>query len=141
MADLTITTDGIRVVNLDQPGILRTLQATEAITAGQTGYILTTGKVGVADANAAGKQQTRVIAFEDVASGAWGRFIGPGAIIAGYTTAANYDDPLFQSDTAGAIADAAGTLSVPIGLVYPVAGAAGTEKAIYFSPRYRQDYT
>ena len=38
-------------------------------TAGQAVYVLTTGKCGVADANAAGKQQFRGIALNGAAAG------------------------------------------------------------------------
>lgn len=138
MADLTVATTGIRIVNNVEP---LTLQAVEALTIGQSGYVTTAGKVGVADANVAGKQQTRVVALDAVSAGAWGSFAGPGTVLAGYTIAADYDAVLYQSDTAGAIADAAGTLNVPVGIVWPAQGPSGTEKCVRFDPRMRQDYT
>lgn len=90
--------------------------AAEAITAGQVVYQTNAGKVGVADANVAGKQQARGIATETVGAGQGVSVLKRGHV-AGYTLTQAYDAQVFLSDTAGALADAAGTMSVPVGRV------------------------
>jgi hypothetical protein len=91
--------------------------ATEAITKGQAVYLLTTGKVGVADANASGKQQFRGIALANAAAGKPVSVLKKG-VLYGYTISGlNADAMVYLSDTAGALADAAGTMTVVCGRV------------------------
>ena len=113
--------------------------AAETITKGQPIYQLTTGKFGIADANAAGKQQVRGIALQDAGAGQGVTMLVKGAAY-GYTlTSQSYDDPVFLSDTAGSVADAAGTLEVPVGVVTSLADSSLT-KVIYFDIRWGADY-
>lgn len=116
MADIALTAAQIAAV---KPDISEIFDATlaAAVTKGQAVYLTSAGTYGVADANDSGKQQIRGIAL---AAGAAGETIpvlkrGP---LAGYTlTSQAYDAPIYLSDTAGALADAAGTMTVVAGRV------------------------
>jgi hypothetical protein len=91
--------------------------ATEAVAAGQAVYQATTGKVGLAGAAAAGKQQFRGIALRAAAAGAVVPVLKEGHIY-GYTVASvNGDAPLYLSDTLGALDDGPGTMTVVAGRV------------------------
>ena len=68
MADITVTAAKVAVVHPHNAEIYDFI-ASEAISAGQAVYQLSTGKVGVADANGAGKQQFRGIALKSVGPG------------------------------------------------------------------------
>lgn len=115
MADITVTAAKVALI----PEVAhdkRTYIAAEAITAGQAVYFPTTGKVGVADANAAGKQQFRGIALNGGGAGA-GIVVLHAGEVNGFTLAGNADTFLYLSDTAGSLADAAGTMTVRVGRV------------------------
>jgi len=117
MADLTIGSNGISLVHSDEAEIFD-MKAAEAITAGQPVYITTAGKAGVADANAAGKQQFRGIALKGVAAGGIVPVLKCG-FLSGYDlSGVAYDGPVYLSDTAGSLADAAGTMTVNCGRVF-----------------------
>lgn len=94
----------------------RSYKAAATITAGQAVYKLAAGTVGVADANGSGTQQFRGIALNGGYAGDPIRvaFEGP---VEGFTLAGNVDTVIYLSDTAGALADAAGTMTVPVGRV------------------------
>lgn len=117
MADITCTAAQVAVVFPMQAEIYDFI-ATEAITAGQPVYQLTTGKVGVADANAGGKQQFRGIALKSVAAGQAVSVLKKGHLY-GYTlTGLNRDALVYLSDTAGSLADGVGTMTVNCGRVF-----------------------
>lgn len=128
MADLTVTATKVAPVFPSKAEIYPMI-ATEAITAGQVVYLLSTGKIGVADANAAGKQQARGIALESAPAGGAVSVLKRGHV-SGFTISQNGDTRLFLSDTAGAVADAAGTMSVPLGRVVSMSDSALT-KVVY----------
>jgi len=110
MADLTVTAAQVGVVYPELAEIMNVVLA-EAVTKGQALYQLSTGTFGIADANAAGKQQFRGIALE--AGGALKKGHCYGFTLSGM----NHDALAYLSDTAGALADAAGTLTVNVGRV------------------------
>lgn len=119
MADIALTAAQIAAVKPEMSQIVDvTLAAT--VTKGQALYLTSAGTFGVADANDSGKEQVRGIAL---AAGAAGETIpmlkrGP---LAGYTlTSQAYDAPIYLSNTAGALADAAGTMTVVVGRVMPL---------------------
>ena len=116
MTDLTVSSAQIGVVFPDNAEIYDFIAA-EALTAGQPVYMLTAaGTVGVADANAANKQQFRGIALSTVGAGQAVSVLKRGHIY-GFTLAGDYDSMAYLSDTAGKLADAAGTLTVIVGRV------------------------
>ncbi len=116
MADIALTAAQIAVV-FPQEAEIVDVTLTEAVTKGQAGYQLTTGKFGVADANAAGKQQFRGIFLKAGAAGQVVPLLKRGHVY-GFTVAAmNGDAIAYLSDTAGALADAAGTMTVNVGRI------------------------
>lgn len=115
MADITVTAAQVGLVD-PMKATVRSYIATETITKGQAVYILTTGKVGVADANAAGKQQFRGIALNGGGAGQAIDVCHEGELY-GFTLAGNADSLAYLSDTAGSLADAAGTMTVRVGRV------------------------
>lgn len=94
----------------------RSYKAAVAITAGEAVYKLADGTVGLADANDAGKQQFRGIALETRGAGEaiLVAIFGP---VEGFTFTQDVDSLIYLSDAVGALADAAGTLTVPVGRV------------------------
>lgn len=114
MADIAIATNGVHLVHADKAEIVD-LIAVEAITAGQAVYQTSAGKAGVADANGAGKQQFRGIALKAAAAGQPVPVLKRGWI-AGYTlTGVAYDGIVYLSDTAGALGETVGTMTVNVG--------------------------
>ena len=138
MADLTVTAADVAVVYPEKADIL-TVTLAAAATKGQTLYKDTDGKGNLADANSAGAQQTRLLALQAGGAGDVINALKQGHVY-GFTITQAYDAPLFQSDTAGAIADAAGTLEVPVGLVDGIDRGGTITKVVYFAPRWGADY-
>ncbi len=122
MADLTIGSNGISLVFSNEADI-RDIKAAEAITAGQPIYVTTAGKAGVADANAAGKQQFRGIALKGVAAGEICPVLVKGYLSGYGLSGVAYDGAVYLSDTAGSLADGAGTMTVICGRVTSLADA------------------
>ena len=115
--------------------------AAETITAGQALFIDTNGKAQLADANASGEQQTRGLALEGAGSGSGLSVLKRGRVY-GYTlTDQAYDAPIYQSDTVGVFADAAGTMTVPVGIVEGLSDDGNITKVFFFNPRRREDYS
>lgn len=115
MADITVTAAQIGLVDPIKANV-RSYIAAEAIAKGQAVYILTSGKVGVADANAAGKQQFRGVALNAAGAEQAVDVCHEGEIY-GFTLTGNVGTLAYLSDTAGALADAAGTMTVRVGRV------------------------
>lgn len=129
MADITVTASQVAVVYPDKAEIVQMI-ASAAITAGQAVYIVAaTGKAGVADANGSGTQQFRGIALNAAAAGGGVSVLKQGHVY-GFTLAGNYDSLAYLSDTAGALADAAGTMTVNVGRVVALPNADAT-KVLY----------
>lgn len=116
MADITIGTNGVSLVHSDKAVIVDMI-AVEAITAGQPVYQTSAGKAGIADANAAGKQQFRGIALKDTAAGKACPVLQSGYLSGFALSGVAYDGIVYLSDTAGSLADAAGTMTVNCGRV------------------------
>lgn len=141
MVDLTVTAAQVGLVNPEKAETFMVCLA-ETVTAGQPIFFDSNGKAQLADANAAGEQQARGLTL---AAGAAGQVISAlkRGLVEGFTlTSQSYDDPIFISDTVGVLADAAGTLSVPVGLVVPhTKDASNIEKKLYLDFRWRGDYS
>lgn len=127
MADIAVTAAQVAAV-FPQKAEIYSFIATEAITAGQAVYFLSTGKAGVADANASGKQQVRGIALNGAAAGQAVDVLKRGHV-AGFTLG-TYNTLVYLSDTAGNLADAAGTVSAPVGRIVALSDSSLT-KALY----------
>ena len=115
MTDITVTAAKVA----SQPDTrTRSYKAAATITAGQALYILAAGTVGLADASSGGAAliQYRGIALNGASTGeaVTMAFEGP---VEGFTLTGNVDAYLYLSNTAGAIADAAGDVTNRIGRV------------------------
>lgn len=131
MTDLVVTAKNVKVLfGLDNR--VRSHIAQEAILAGQSLYKLTTGKVGLAGAAAAGKQETIGIALNSVAAGEAVAVVEFGAVGGFAVSGLSVDVQIYQSDTLGALADAAGTKSVVVGRIKSLTDAPTYTKYLEF---------
>ena len=115
MTDIAVTAAQVAALHADAD--ILDMIAAEAITAGQVVYQNTSGKAAVADANDSGLEQARGIALKTVGTGQAVPVLKRG-YCAGFTVSGmNGDALIYLSDTAGAVADAVGTMTVPLGRV------------------------
>lgn len=118
MADLTVTASRLRPIE----GIeLRAIPmiAAEAITKGQAVYQNASGNAALANASAAGTVGALVgIATTDAPAGSAVDVVYHGRFAGFDLSGMSAGDPVYVSDTAGALADAAGTVSTRIGRVF-----------------------
>jgi predicted transcriptional regulator len=139
MTDIALTAAKVGLVDPIKADV-ETLIAVEAITKGQAVYMTTAGKAGVADANASGKQQAIGIALGAAAAGQAVDICVQGKIYGFTLTSQNHGIPVYLSDTAGALADAAGTLTVPVGRVWALTDKDLT-KVLRIDCRLREAYS
>lgn len=139
MADIALTAAQVAAANPAQAEIDSVIAA-ESVTAGQIVFIDTAGKAQLADANAAGEQQARGMVLEAAGAGEGTSILRRGQVYGFTLTSQAYDAPIFLSDTVGAMADAAGTMTVPVGVVQGLSDSDIT-KVLYFNPRQRGDYS
>jgi hypothetical protein len=118
MADIVREKLKVAVVYPDKAEIDQGIAAV-AIEAGQPVYIDSNGKYNLADANGVGTTQFRGIALETVAAGQPISVLVRGELY-GYTLAGAFDSTVYVSNTAGELADAAGTTSLLVGRVVAV---------------------
>lgn len=126
MADLALTAAQIALVHPTK-ALVHDLIAAAAITKGQALYINTDVKVDLADANDAGKQQFRGIALNKAAAGQPVSVLMRGAVYGFTISGLNGDVSIYLSDTAGKLADAAGTMTVVVGRVFGTSEATPTK--------------
>jgi hypothetical protein len=134
MADIALVTAG-RVEIVGFPVRSAASVAGEAITAGAPCTYNATGKAVNADANGAGVlASVKGVADRTVGTGEALTLIQEGRIDGYNLDSQAYGARLFVSDTAGALADAAGTASLPVGTVEPATGnpvSAGHDKVLH----------
>lgn len=131
MADIVDVDAQIGVV-FPETATIRNVIAAVSIEAGQGLYLTSSGTYGLADANAANRQQIRGVALEAAGAGQAISMLEEG-LVYGYTiTGMAYDDLVYVSDTAGALSTTVGTLTVQCGRIVPLADADKT-KVLYFS--------
>lgn len=118
MADLTVTASQFRPMEVIEARLIPMIAA-EAITKGQAVYQNTSGNAALSNAGASGTVATLVgIATSTVPAGAavdvlhYGRLAGMGV------SGLNAGAAVYASNTAGALADAAGTVSKIVGRVF-----------------------
>ena len=116
MADIALTAAQIAPVKATECEIVDMIAAA-TITAGQAVYQTTAGKADVADANGAGAQQCRGIALKGGAAGQVIPVLRKGHVYGFTVSSMNGDALAYLSDTAGALADASGTMTVRVGRV------------------------
>lgn len=115
MADLVVTNTSVGVL-FPLKAEIHTWIAAAAITAGEAVYQDSSGEADLADASVAGTAQFRGIALQDAGIGQAVNVLKKGHI-EGFTISQAYDAQIFVSNTAGALADAAGVVSVAVGRV------------------------
>lgn len=120
MADIALTAAQIAPVFPERARI-RTYIAAATITAGQAVYQTSAGKAGVADANDSGKEQFRGIALNGAGAGQAVDVLEEGEIYGFTISGLAYDALVYLSNTAGALADAAGAMTVRCGRVMALA--------------------
>ena len=139
MGDITITAAQVGVVFPDLAEVFDGIAA-ESVVAGKPVYLASSGKFGIADANAAGKQQVRGIALKSVGAGQAFSILKRGHMSGATLSGMAYNSQAYLSDTAGALADAAGTLRVPVGRVVPLTDASLT-KVLYVDCDWRDNWS
>ena len=139
MTDLALTASKIALTNPQEAEVDFAICAV-AVTAGQSLFVNSDGKAALADANVSGAQQTRHLALEAGAIGQSISVLTRGRVF-GFTITQAYDAPIFQSDTAGALGDSAGTLTVPIGIIKAISDDPTLTKVLDFNPRRREDFS
>lgn len=102
---------------------IRTYVAAVAITKGQPVYFIAAspGRVGLADANAAGAQQFRGIALNAAAIGQTVDVLHEGAVYGFNLAGINADGFVYLADAVGSYDDGVGTMTVPVGRVVALA--------------------
>lgn len=132
MADISVNTGQQGRVQSGNDTVLATT-ANVAVTALQAGYFdATTGNLVLSDASAAGTAKFDGIIMNGAGAGGPVTLLKEGAIFGLDLSGMDYGDLVYLSDTAGAVADAAGTVSVVIGKVIKLNG----EKVAYIDARY-----
>ena len=116
MTDIALTAAHIGLCYPKSENI-RSYIAAATITKGQAVYFTTDGTVGVADANDSGKQQFRGIALNGGGAGQAIDVLHEGEVYGFTISGLDADVLVYLSDTAGALADAAGTMTVAVGRV------------------------
>lgn len=134
MADIALTVANISRVFPQQDEIV-SVKLAETVTKGQAAYQLTAGTFGVADANAAGKQQFRGVFLEAGAAGEVVPLLKKGYLNGFTVSGMNGDAVLYLSDTVGSFGDGAGTMTVVCGRVFVMTD--GT-KISYFDAQWAQ---
>lgn len=141
MADLTSVPASVALVDPEQAEVY-SLIAGVAISAGDPVYLTAAGKAAIADANAtAPAPQFKGIALETVGAGQAVGVLKRGRVTAAGLGAGSlaYGAIVYLSDTAGKLADAAGTTSVKAGQVVPLADSDLT-KCVYIDANWAAGY-
>src|SRR5512146_3004724 len=116
MAVINYTAAQIAPVFPDK-AVIRSYIASETITKGQPVYfVAATGKVGIADANGAGKQQFRGVALNGAGAGCAVDVLQDGEMY-GFDLAGHNADSFAYLSDAAAYDDGVGTMTVPVGRV------------------------
>ncbi len=130
MADLAVTAAKVAPVFPEQAEI-RTYIAAAAISAGQAVYINSSGKVDLADADASSStEHFRGIALETVGAGQPVSILRRGEVYGFDLSGVAFDAQVYVSDTAGSLADAAGTTSLVAGRCQPLADSVNINKVL-----------
>jgi hypothetical protein len=138
MADLVVTAAQVAAV-FPQEARIRSYIAAATITAGQAVYRDSAGKANLADANGSGTLQFRGIALNGGGAGQAIDVLEEGEVY-GFTIAGAYDSLVYLSNTAGALADAAGGTSVVAGRVTSLTDGSTLTKILYISAKMNGDW-
>lgn len=126
MPDIALNSKQIAVV-FPQMAELYDGVAGTAITAGQPVYVNANGRYLPASAAGTATNNVRGVALTDATAGQGFTFVKRGHVF-GFTlgTALAYGAPLYLSNGAGSVADGAGSTSVILGRIEPLADSAFT---------------
>lgn len=129
MADLTITATAVKPVQVVEQF---TGPAAEDISAGQYVRFNTTyGKVELGNGSTADEAREGGIALNTVKAGQAVTAVRQGLLDVGNALSSiDFDANIYLSDTDGALADAAGTVSRIVGQVVPAWGATSADKLL-----------
>jgi hypothetical protein len=120
MADLSVLSTGVSPVWPEYCQIL-SVKAAADVTAGQPGYLNTSGKGDIADANGVSPiNRFRGIYLQTVKAGQTVDLLISGYVQGYDLSGLAYDAAVYVSDTVGKLADAAGTTSLMVGRVFPI---------------------
>lgn len=142
MADLTAVPAQVNLVDPEFAEVYSFI-AGVALSAGQPVYLVAaTGKLALADANAtAPAPQFKGIALQTVGAGQVVHVLKRGRVLATALGAGalNYGAKVYLSDTVGVLADGAGTTTVTVGQVVPMADPDAT-KCVYVEANWTSGY-
>jgi len=120
MADLALYSGATAHAIWPEKAKIKPVKAAETVANGQAAYLASTGKYGLADANASGKHQFRGIFLEAAGSGQGTSLLERGTIGGYDVSAMAYDALVYLSNTAGALSDSAGGATIVCGRVVPM---------------------
>lgn len=139
MTDIALVTAKIARVHEENDEVFDFI-SNAAITIGQALYMLTTGKVGVADANDSGKEQFLGIALKTVGANKAVPVMKRGYITGFTVSGLDAYALLYLSNTAGLLADAAGSMTVRCGRVVAMTDP-GLTKVVYIDADWRSNWS
>ena len=135
MADIALTATQIGLVWPDDQEVYA-WEAAVTITAGQAVYINSNGKLDLADANGSGTLQFAGIALNGGGAGQTIDVIKRGALYGFTISGLAYFAPVYLSNTAGSLADAAGTSSNVVGRVIPLNNTGTLTKVLWVNAQW-----
>lgn len=131
MADVALTAAQVEPAYPSNAEIYTGIAAA-TITKGQILYLNSSGNLDLADANGSGTLQVRGMALNGAAAGEVVEYLKRG-IVYGFTVSSiAYDAPIYLSNTAGALADAAGGTSINCGRITLIQSSGTLTKVLYF---------
>ncbi len=130
MADITSTAARVAVI-FPAKAIIFDAEAAVALEAGQPAYINSNGKAALADASNAATLVTPGVVLNKAGAGQGVSILKEGHVAGFDLSGLAYGAKVYVSDTAGALADAAGSTSLVMGSVVPIAQVGGPVKALY----------
>ncbi len=116
MADITVTATEVALVDQCDAKV-KTYIAAATLSAGDAVYVTSAGKVNLADANGSGTLQFRGIVIKGGGAGQPVDVCERGELKGFSLSGVAYDGPIYLSNTAGKLADAAGGSSIICGRV------------------------
>lgn len=137
MTDLVVTAANVaRVYPRNNADEVFDFVAAAAITAGQVLYLTSTGKVDLYDSNGSGTLQLLGLALNKAAAGQAVSVLKRGWVYGFAITGLAYFAPVYGSNTAGALGDAAGSSSNLCGRVLALSDNGNLTKVLYFSANW-----
>ena len=140
MANVAVTAAQVGRVDPSQD-VVRPGIAGESITAGQLVYLKSDGKFWLADGSETGTAQVRGMALNAAGANQALNVLVKGLVYGFTLTSLAYDQRVYLSDTAGAVNDTNGTVTVPVARVWPMSDADLTKVLYFFGAAMEDQYT